>query len=131
MKFLIAFYSTFIILSLFIVLIVGSNEMIGFVFWFNLIYVAIGSIGWLLINQMFKTSSLHLVIFRFFLGLSYLNLMMFFLDGKAPSLSLLGLKKEYTNIWVNLFLHIIFLVSFLVASLGFIRPILRGVDSRA
>ena len=126
MKFIIAFYSTFIILSLIIVLIAGSNEMLGYLFWFNLINVAIGSASWLLINKIPERPSLYFVILKFFLGLLVLNLMMFFLDGRIPPVTLLELKTEYTNFWISLFLHILFLASFLVASLPTIKVILRG-----
>ncbi|TDO21276.1 hypothetical protein CLV32_2380 [Pedobacter duraquae] len=93
MKFLIAFYSTFIILSIVIVLIARSTEMLGFVIWFNLINTIVGAAGWILINQVIKSSSIYLMAIRLILGLLILNIMVFF-KWKSTVTNLIRIRNK-------------------------------------
>ncbi len=126
MKFLISFYSAFIVISSIIVLFDGSMEMFAYLLWFHLANILVGSVGWLLINKLINPSSVSQIVFRFFAGLLVLNLLVFFLFNKIPTLTLIGLGKKYDNFWVSFSLHTVFLVSFLIASTSSIRKLIRG-----
>ena len=126
MKFLITYYATFVSLSLVFILFDGSKEMFGYVVWFHLIYFGIGSVGWLFINMLIKSLSTFSIVAKFLSGLLVLNLIVMIFSNEAPSLILLGLGNKYSNYWVNFFLHVLFLASFLIASLPDIKKLNRA-----
>jgi hypothetical protein len=62
-------------------------------------------------------------VIRFFAGLSVINLFVFFLDNEVPLFTLFGFGNKYNNYWVSLFMHLVFLISFVVASIPDIRAL--------
>ena len=120
-----SFFTTFIIVAILILTAVGSKELFAYVIYTLLIYIVVGSIGWLLINYIVKPISIYQIVIRFFGGLFILNLFSYFLFDKVPILTLVGLAKKHDNFWFSFSIHVLFLISFVVASFPDIRAFLK------
>ncbi len=126
MKFLLSFYGSFVAIAVGLVLMSGSMEMFSYLIFFCLIYAAIGSVAWLFIRKLMQPTSVYKIAFQLLLGLLVLNLLLYQLASEAPSLVLIGLGNKYSNFWVSLCLHVVYVSSFLIASL----PGLRNLQPR-
>jgi hypothetical protein len=125
-RFILTYNFCFIVLAVLSVIVFdnspasGKNEMVGFVLWGCVFYALIAYISWGVIDRLTSkivNTKLWLIV-RFFSGLLILHLLSF-LGGGFLLMSLVTGNPRYGNFNISLGIHIIYIISFSIASIGY------------
>jgi hypothetical protein len=117
MKFIVTFYSCFIVLWLLLYMFLDrSNEMLAYLIWFNGIYLLIGCPSWLVINTLIKDRNVLNQALQFVLGFLILNLITYFVYNEIPLFSIITLTSDRDQFWISIYLYMIYVTSFMMAA---------------
>jgi hypothetical protein len=131
-KFLLVFYSCFVIASLALFLCFDrTNEILASLIWFEGIYILTGVPAWILINKMIRPTSVRKMIIRFFVGLVLLNILSLIINGTLPTIGLITIGRYQWGFGMSLCLHAVFSLSYLLASIVEKRTKRRASNMKA
>jgi hypothetical protein len=120
--FIVIYHLIFILLTIGAVIKFDSSkttELLSYAVWGNFLYIIFGIVTWIIVENILKkiNNLKHKLIAKFILGLVFLYVFMFFAGGgQILLISLIAFNKNQDSSWISLMAHIIYIISFLIAS---------------